>query len=227
MAQPVTSPPIVAGRWVPLTWEQFLVWAPDEGQAEWVAGRGIAYVSNSTRHGALVEFLSDLIGAYLRLFGLGQLFTSSILMRLPTRPSGRMPDLVVVRTAHADRIGRQWLEGPADLVVELVSEDSVERDQHDKVGEYEAAGVPEYLVVDAREGRPGVAFYRRDAAGRYQRVAPDGGGRYHSVVLPGFWLDPTWLWQDPLPNVERLLMRIAPDAYWRYLTKLRDEESGA
>jgi hypothetical protein len=56
-------------------------------------------------------------------------------------------------------------------------------------------------------------------------VGPDDQGHCHSTAFPGFWLDPDWFWQDPLPNVDRLMMRIAPEAYWRYLTRLREEES--
>ncbi len=50
MAQPSTLPPPVRGQAFPMTWEEFLIWSPDEGQSEWIAGEGIAYGSNSERH---------------------------------------------------------------------------------------------------------------------------------------------------------------------------------
>jgi hypothetical protein len=31
-------------------------------------------------------------------------------------------------------------------------------------------------------------------------------------VVPGFWLRPEWLWQDPSPDVSLLLAMIATDA---------------
>jgi len=37
-------------------------------------------------------------------------------------------------------------------------------------------------------------------------------GRYHSSVVPGFWLDPNWLWQEPLPKVAPLLAAMPPRA---------------
>jgi len=228
MAQPTTLPPVVEGRWLPMTFEEFLAWAPDGVQAEWVAGKGIIHVSNSTRHGRLLDFLIHLLRAYLRLTGLGEVFSSTVLLRLPGRPAGRMPDLFVVRTEHRDRIRAQWCEGPADLVVELLSEESAARDRTEKLPEYETAGVPEYVMVDVREGQRGFEYYRLDERGRYQAVAPDEQGRYHSLVLPGFWLDPNWLWQDPLPDVEDVLLTVAPDAYEAWImAKLRARRRAA
>jgi hypothetical protein len=53
-------------------------------------------------------------------------------------------------------------------------------------------------------------------------VLPDAGGRYHSAVLPGFWIDPTWLREDPLPPVEDVMMEIAPDVYLRRIQQAYD-----
>ena len=208
MAQRATLPTVVRGEWVPMTFEEFLDWSADEGQADWVDGKGIVYLSKIPRHGRLLEFLARLLGTYLEARGLGELFTSSILLRLPTRPSGREPDLMVILAEHRDRIRERWVEGPADLVIELLSDDSAGRDQGDKLHEYEAEGVREYLVVDARLGKHGVDLHRLNEAGRYETVQPDAAGRYHSAVLPGFWLDPAWLRQDPLPKVAAVLALI-------------------
>jgi hypothetical protein len=43
-------------------------------------------------------------------------------------------------------------------------------------------------------------------------VEPDAAGRIHSTVLPGFWLDPAWLTQDPLPTQLAVIQQIAPEA---------------
>jgi Uma2 family endonuclease len=76
----------------------------------------------------------------------------------------------------------------------------VTRDREDKFYEYEAAGIPEYWIIDPRPNRRRAYFYQRDDHGHYQPVAPDAAGRYHSRVLPGFWLKPEWLWQEKLPD---------------------------
>jgi Uma2 family endonuclease len=146
-----------------------------------------------------------------------------LLMRLEQRPSGRMPDVVVVDHARAAHLQERWLEGPALLVVEVISEDSVARDTVEKRAEDERAGVTEYMIIEARDNRQGFTYLRLDNDGRYRPVEPDADGRYHSVALPGFWLEPTWLARDPLPEAEPLMLQIAPAAYRRYLAQLLGE----
>jgi Uma2 family endonuclease len=222
VAQPTISPPLIEGEWLPMTFEEFLEWAPDGRQAEWVDGRGIIFVSTNTRHGRLLEFFAGLLGTYLRVFGLGELFTSNILMRLPSRPSGRMPDIIVVLEEHRERVGEQWLEGPADFAIEFLSDETLANDRRDKRREYAEAGIPEYLMIAARPGRDGFEYLRLGTGRAYADVVPDALGRYHSAVLPGFWIDPNWLSRDPLPAVEDVMMEIAPDDYLRRIQRAYD-----
>jgi len=224
VVQQATLPPLVRGEWIPMSWEEFLDWC-DEGQSEWVDGKGIAYASNSTLHGRRVAFLAELLRLYVRLFDLGEVFSGTTLLRLPTRPSGRMPDIFGIGRDQLDRVQHRWVEGPPLLGIEYLSEDSVQRDLVEKRAEYERAGMREYLLIDARPGRREFLYLRQDEDGHYQEVAPDAEGRYHSEVIPGFWFDPEWFWQDPLPDPDRLMLRIAPAAYRCYLTQLLEESS--
>jgi Uma2 family endonuclease len=224
VVQQATRPPVVRGRWYPMSWEEFLDWC-DEGQSEWVDGEGIAYVSNSRLHGRRVWFLVELLRLYVRVFDLGEVFAETMLLRLPTRPSGRMPDIFVIGRDQRDRVQHRWVDGPPLLGIEYLSEDSVQRDLVEKRAEYEHAGMGEYPIIDARPGRRDFLYLRLDEDGHYQEVAPDDKGRYHSAVLPGFWINPEWFWQDPLPDPDRLMMRIAPEAYRRYLMQLLEESS--
>jgi Uma2 family endonuclease len=220
MVQPRTLPPPVRGEWIPMTWEEFLAWSSDEGKFEWVDGKGIAHVSNSTIHGRMVWFLAELPRLYVRVFDLGEVFVENALLRLPSplgaRPSGRMPGIFVIGRADQERVREQWVEGPALLAVEALSSESAERDLVEKREEYERAGVLEYLILEARPGHDEFACLRLDADGRYQPVEPDGEGRYLSSALPGFWFVPGWLDDDPLPSPTAVLRRISPEG-WRRL----------
>jgi Uma2 family endonuclease len=104
------------------------------------------------------------------------------------------------------------LVGPADLAVELISDDSVTRDRRDKFAEYAAAGIPEYWLLDPRPDHHRADFYALGPDRTYEAIPLDAEGRFASRVLPGFWLDPAWLWQDPLPKPAEILRRIVPDA---------------
>jgi Uma2 family endonuclease len=109
-----------------------------------------------------------------------------------------------------DRLKETYLEGPADLVVETVSPESMGRDRGDKFYEYRAAGIPEYWLIDPYLRQ--AEFYRLDAEGRYQLAALEPGEIYRSSVVPGFWLRVDWLWQQPHPSVLTVLREIEPDA---------------
>ncbi|RME51785.1 MAG: hypothetical protein D6796_00195, partial [Caldilineae bacterium] len=37
---------------------------------------------------------------------------------------------------------------------------------------------------------------------------PTDDGRYYATVLPHFWLNLNWLWQDPLPNPQRAIAEV-------------------
>ena len=181
-----------------ITFEEFLH-DGEEGWSEWVDGRVITEGPRSTAHQSLVLFLSTLLGVFSEESGLGEVLAGPILMWLEAQKRGREPDILFVSAAHADRFTRTHLNGPADLVVEIVSPESVARDRGQKFVEYEAAGIPEYWLIDPERER--AEFYVLDAENRYRDAGLDGEGRYHSLVLAGLWVKPAWFWQEPLPPV--------------------------
>jgi Uma2 family endonuclease len=196
----MTERPLPAGK---LTLEEFLVWCDEDTWAEWVDGRVIMVSPASRRHQDLADFLTSILRIYIESRGLGVVLSAPFLMRLPNIPSGREPDLLFVATAHVDRLKETYLDGPADLVVEIVSPESRLRDRGEKFAEYELGGVREYWMIapDIRRAD----FYQLDSEGRYRLVEPEAGGRYRSAVLTGFWLRIEWLWQEPLPPVLTVL----------------------
>ena len=51
-------------------------------------------------------------------------------------------------TDHLGRFKENRLEGAADLVVEIISPESVDRDRDRKFYEYEQGGILEYWLID-------------------------------------------------------------------------------
>ncbi len=131
---------------------------------------------------------------------MGEVFTSPLQMRGRPDSNAREPDIAYVANEHRDRITRQHLAGPADLVVEVVSDESAARDRVDKFFEYQDMGVREYWIIDPRPSKERVDCYWLDDAHRYQPTPPDEQGRYHARVLPGFWFHDAWLWQEAPPD---------------------------
>jgi len=198
----------LVGRRFRMTYEEWRTWEVEGLKAEWVEGVAVVSMPTTLHHADSQGFLSTLLTAYVRFRDLGAVLGHSFEMRLVGR--SRLPDLLFVRAAHRQRLSEDRLEGPADLVIELVSTDSVVRDHGEKRAEYAAAGVPEYWVVEARPGRRGGEFLRL-VDGSYEPILVDAGGRLWSTVVDGFWLDPAWLGQDPLPDPLDCLFEIAPE----------------
>jgi Uma2 family endonuclease len=146
-----------------------------------------------------VDFLVQTLGVYVQAKGLGLLLSAPFQMKTGPDLPGREPDLLFVARENLGRLKDRYLEGPADLVVEVVSPESRLRDRGEKFAEYEAGGVREYWLVDP-EARQ-ADFYVLGPDNRYDRRRADAAGIYRSQVVEGLWVRPEWLWQDPLPPV--------------------------
>jgi Uma2 family endonuclease len=85
-------------------------------------------------------------------------------------------------------------------VVEVISPESVYRDRSDKFDEYQAAGVREYWLLDARPGQRQASFWVLDQHGRYRAAMVDDNGVYRSTAISDFWLNVNWLWQTQKPS---------------------------
>jgi Uma2 family endonuclease len=163
-------------------------------RAEWVDGRFVEMAGITGEHDEIVVFLIRLMSDFLELTHLGVLRHDPFLMRLKTLGPARAPDLLVVRESDRARLRPKHLEGPAALVVEVVSPGSRSTDRADKFYEYEAAGIPEYWLIDP--DRRTAEFFVLNGEGRYEATAmPEGV--FHSTVLMGFWIRVSWLWERP------------------------------
>jgi hypothetical protein len=79
--------------------------------------------------------------------------------------------------------------------VEIVSPSTRHTDRFVKYEEYEAAGVPEYWLIDT--DRQYAEFFQRDEAGLNRTAFSGSEGVYRSRILEGFWLEVGWLWTRP------------------------------
>lgn len=191
----------------PLTFEEFFTWCDEDTWAEWVDGEVIVLSPSSLKHALLAGFLTTVLTAWVSKGDLGVILAAPFLMRLPEAlRRGREPDLLFVSKEHAGRLLPTYLNGPADLVVEIISAESVGRDRGDKFVEYERAGIREYWLIDP--DRQQAEFYALGADQRYHLVLGGASGIYRSQVVADFRLAVEWLWQDPLPKVQPLLREL-------------------
>ncbi len=187
-----------------LTYEEFLAWADEDTLAEWVDGEVVMYSPASDRHQDISGFLESVLRPFVVGRQLGAVRSAPFQMKLE---QGREPDLLFVATEHLKRLKATYLDGPADLVIEIVSPESLARDRGEKFLEYAQGGVPEYWLIDP--DAQWAEFYHLGQDHRYRPAFVGAEGVYHSRVLPGFWLRVEWLWQEPLPHPLRILGEIA------------------
>jgi Uma2 family endonuclease len=201
--QPTTKPKPQPAAPLRMSYEEWLDWTEEDQHAEWVNGEVIIFMPAKTIHQILVAFLNKLLGLFVEIHELGIVQIAPFEVKLP-QGNSREPDLLFLHNDHIDQMTSERILGAPDLVVEVVSDESAHRDRVDKFDEYEAAGVPEYWVLDNRPGRNRAYFYQLDAGGRYQPVLVGADGIYRARALPGFWLKVDWLWGEE-PNALRAL----------------------
>jgi Uma2 family endonuclease len=187
-----------------VTYEEFLAWADEDTLAEWVNGEVVMTSPASRQHQDIADFLTSVMRAFVESRNLGVVLSAPFQMKLDAL-HGREPDLLFIAQDHLDRLRETHLDGPADMVIEIISSESIGRDRGDKFREYEQGGVPEYWLIDPLARR--AEFYRLEQE-RYRLLFIGEEGQYRSQALPGFWLQVEWLWQQPLPQAARVTWEI-------------------
>jgi Uma2 family endonuclease len=177
-----------------MRYEDFLDFCDEDTLAEWVDGKIERYSPASDTHQDMARWLIAVLGIYVEAKELGVIRPAPFQMKTGHDLPGREPDILFVRKENQGMLKRTYLDGPADLTIEIVSEESLLRDRGEKFAEYEIGGVKEYWIIDP--GLKRVDFFVLKE-GRYERRVEDKQGIYRSEVLKGFWMKVAWLWNLP------------------------------
>ncbi len=186
-----------------MTEDDFLRWAfANRVRAEWVEGEVIVMAPSNLDHADLNGWIYMLLRQYVEKRDLGRVvFDVFTKLDVPRRQL-RIPDVLFI---SKDRMGiakETRIEGPPDLVIEIVSPDSPSRDWREKHADYAAAGVREYWILDPLSENVEASVL--DERNQYQRIS-EIEGKIHSVAVPGWYLRLAWIWQQPRPLVFDLL----------------------
>ncbi len=184
-----------------VTFEEYLEQSSDTRICEWIDGEIIFMPGASFEHQTLSKFLVTILNLFVTQKDLGEIVFSPFAMKLESQRRGREPDILFVGKEKTHLIKKNYLDGAADLAIEIVSPESIGRDRGEKFIEYETAGIKEYWLIDPE--RKQAEFYRLSESGFYQLVNP-ADGVFHSEVLPDFFLRVEWLWQKSLPTIAAL-----------------------
>jgi Uma2 family endonuclease len=177
-----------------VSYEQFLNGDWGTHHVEWVKGEVVMMAPVSGEHDDITVFLLSIINPFVQAKRLGMVRKEPFQMKTGPDLPGRSPDIIFVAQQNVPKLRKTFLEGPADLVVEVVSPGTEGTDRGDKFSEYEQGGVKEYWLIDPL--RKQADFYQRGDEGIFH-LMPVEGNIMRSQVLAGLWLNVTWLWDRP------------------------------
>ena len=182
-----------------MSYEEFLKWAGEDTYAEWVDGEVILLMPPKSAHQEIVLFLAYLLRTVSSLTGDTKVVVAPFEVFLPSRPSSREPDIIVITGERLQNLSNERFSGGPDLVVEVVSEDSVRRDRVEKFLEYEREAVREYWLIDSRPRHWGLSVFVLEQ-GSFVPMEENDEGWFESRVLPGFRVKRAWFSGEQLPD---------------------------
>jgi len=120
MAERLNGQPVPGVR---LTERQFVDGCPPEVIAEWVEGDVILVRTETPSHNGREVLLGSVVLGFVEHHDLGRVFIGTVPVRLRGRGRRRIPDVVFVATSNSHVIRDTFIDGPPDLIAEVVTPD--------------------------------------------------------------------------------------------------------
>jgi Uma2 family endonuclease len=181
---------------------EFRDWAtsddcPEKVRIDYIAGRIEVDMSPEDlfTHGTLKTRMIGVLDTLVNDADLGEIFTDATRVSSPEADLSAEPDIVIVfheslQTGRVRLVPKASgqpdryieLEGAPDLVVEIVSDNSVAKDTQRLPQAYWRAGIPEFWLADARGSELVFRIHRRGTTG-YDSAPSDPEGFQHSAIF--------------------------------------------
>lgn len=173
---------------------------PDRGRIDFLAGRIEVDMTPEEldAHGSVKIAVIFALEGLVRGARSGRLYSDKVRVSSPKTDLSVEPDIVFIskRSLASGRVRRVpkararpgryvEIEGPPDLVMEIVSDSSVAKDTQELPPAYWQAGIDEYWLADARDEVPDFRIHHRGPAG-WEPAPADAEGFQHSAVF-GRW----------------------------------------
>lgn len=140
-----------------LTVEDYLSFPEDGKRHEIIDGEHYMTPAPNVRHQEISKRLEMALIAFVEEKGLGKVFDAPIDVVFSEHDVVQ-PDIIYISKANSRIITEQNIQGSPDLIVEILSENSLKADKVVKKRTYARYGVKEYWIVDPTLNR--VEVYR-------------------------------------------------------------------
>lgn len=161
---------------------------PDDQRYEVLEGELVMTPGPGMNHQTILVNLTLVLGFFTRLHNLGSLFVAPFDVIL-SEQNVVQPDLLFVSQDRLAIVQERGVFGAPDLVIEILSPSTAERDMQTKRQIYGKYGVREYWIVDPKSRTVEVLTQQGSGLDLWQRF--DGGAILHSPLLPGHAVDLT------------------------------------
>lgn len=151
-------------------------------KAEFINGEIIVHSPVGRAHLKASANLQEVLRGYVRRHHLGEVYVEKALVSL-TR-NDYEPDIVFFSNAKVATFTEDQMKFPApDLVIEIISPSTEQRDRGLKMVDYAAHGVSEYWLVDPHKKE--VEQYKLEGDS-FRLALKSGSGEIQSAAIPGF-----------------------------------------
>lgn len=137
----------LAEKKIVFTYQDLLNWEDDQKRHELIEGEHFMTPSPNTHHQEISMNLSWFLRTYIERHKLGKLFAAPTDVVLSDMDVF-VPDLFFIAKVKIVHIEKQYVKAAPDLVIEILSPATADRDRETKFKRYALYGVKEYWIVD-------------------------------------------------------------------------------
>ena len=182
--------PVIANT---LTWDDIRDLPEDAGRTEIVDGDLVVSPSPSWNHQGIATTLGAKIYPFVRNHQLGRFFSIPVHVVLAEHVNYE-PDLCLLSRDRLGMLQGAVIQGPPDLMIEIISDDNRTHDTVVKFRDYARYGVAEYWLVDPRSRLIRVCSLDGESYQDIGSFAP--GERVQTNKLNGLILDPSEIFES-------------------------------
>jgi len=175
-----------------LTYQDYLLLPEDGKRYEVIEGDLYMTPAPLTRHQFIVGRIHHLIMSYFENQGSGTVLVAPCDVLLSDTDI-MQPDLTVVLPGGLATITEKNIQGPPDVVVEVLSPSTAKRDRELKRKRYEHFGVREYWLVDPSTSS--LEILRLQKGQFMKQVSVNSPDQCSTDLLPGLIIDLSWVFQ--------------------------------
>ena len=184
-----------------MSYEEFLT-LPREVHGDWIDGQVVLKGGQTDRHQDLFGPLAAAMRCWREAHHAGRSLVNFQMRTIPDGPGREVEYLCLTHEHYRERVRFTYVDGPADVVFEILGDATRERDLQMRA-EYAAGGVPEYWMIDPEQKR--VEVCRLTCDGTYETACDGSSGVLRSEVFPGLWFRTEWLLEEPSPRIDTVL----------------------